>query len=113
MVDDFPDSNKFQEALYLLGRAYAKSGQYEIARSTLNTLVETYPDNKYSGKASSLLSDIEGKSDQDAVEQVEVLEIDKQKELEAMEEMLGPDGTEEVEEVQEVQEEEVIEEAPQ
>ena len=116
VVQDYPDTNKYEEALYLLGRAYAKSDEYELSRATLNTLVEQYPDDKYSGKASSLLSEIDGKSATSAPgPEVEVLDIEEQREIEAMKEMLGPDGTEEIEEVQEVediQEEEVIEEAP-
>ena len=62
VVDDYNDTQRYQEALYLLGRAYAKSDQYELARQTLSRLVQEFPDQKYSGKASSLLGDIEGKT---------------------------------------------------
>lgn len=113
VVQEYPNSNKYEEALYLLGRAYAKSDQYELSRATLNTLVEQYPNDKYSGKASSLLNEIEGKTAAPASPEVEVLDIEEQREIEAMKEMLGTDGTEEVEEVEEVQEEEVIEQSPQ
>jgi len=62
VVDDYNDTQRYQEALYLLGRAYAKSDQYDLARQTLNRLVQEYPNEKYSGKATSLLNDIQGKS---------------------------------------------------
>ncbi|HKQ31717.1 MAG TPA: tetratricopeptide repeat protein, partial [Thermodesulfobacteriota bacterium] len=48
--------------LYLLGRAYAKSDQYDLARQTLNRLVQEFPNEKYTGKATSLLGDIQGKT---------------------------------------------------
>lgn len=114
VVEEYPDSNKFEEALYLLGRAYAKADQYELAEATLNTLVEQYPDDKYSGKASSLLNDIQGKSALPPEVEVETVEqIDEVQEIETIE---GADGTrevEEIDEIEEVQEEEVIEEVPQ
>lgn len=62
VVDDYDDTDKYQEALWLLGRAYARDEQYELARETLNTLVQRFPNEKYTGKASSLLSDIQGKT---------------------------------------------------
>lgn len=62
VVSEYPSSNKYEEALYLLGRAYAKSEQYELARDALNRLVREYPEQKYAGKATSILNDIEGKS---------------------------------------------------
>ncbi|MCI0482352.1 MAG: outer membrane protein assembly factor BamD [Candidatus Dadabacteria bacterium] len=62
VVDDYNDTQRYQEALYLLGKAYAKSDQYDLARQTLNRLVQEYPNEKYSGKASSLLNDIQGKT---------------------------------------------------
>lgn len=62
VVVDYSDTKQLPEAMYLLGRAYAKQDQYELARATLTELVQTYPDEKYAGKASSLLSDIEGKT---------------------------------------------------
>lgn len=62
VVSDYNDTDRYQEALYLLGRAYAKSEQYELARETLSTLVQQFPNEKYSGKASSLLNDIQGKT---------------------------------------------------
>ena len=114
VVNEYPNSNKFQEAMYLLGRAYAKSDQYELARATLSTLVEQFPDDKYSGKASSLLSEIEGKSAPEP--EVEVLDVEEIQEIQAVEEITAPDGAEEVEvvdEVEKIQEEEVIQEVPQ
>ncbi len=62
VVDDYNDTQRYQEALYLLGRSYAKSDQYDLARQTLNRLVQEYPNEKYSGKATSLLNDIQGKT---------------------------------------------------
>jgi outer membrane protein assembly factor BamD len=62
VVADYSDTKQMPEAMYLLGRAYAKQDQYDLARATLNQLVQTYPDEKYAGKASSLLNDIEGKT---------------------------------------------------
>ncbi len=62
VVDDYNDTQRYQEALYLLGKAYAKSDQYDLARQTLNRLVQEYPNEKYSGKATSLLNDIQGKT---------------------------------------------------
>jgi outer membrane protein assembly factor BamD len=63
VVTDYNDTNKYAEALYLMGRAYARSDQYELARLALNRLVQEFPsDNKYHGKASSLLSEIQGKT---------------------------------------------------
>lgn len=62
VVEDYNDTQRYQEALYLLGRAYAKSDQYELARQTLNRLVQEFPNEKYTGKATSLLSDIQGKT---------------------------------------------------
>jgi outer membrane protein assembly factor BamD len=62
VVSDYSDTNIYEEALYLLGRAYAKSDQYELARQTLNRLVQEFPNKKYSGKASSLLNEIQGKT---------------------------------------------------
>jgi len=62
VVADYSDTKQMPEAMYLLGRAYAKQDQYDQARATLNQLVQTYPDEKYANKASSLLSDIEGKT---------------------------------------------------
>lgn len=113
VVEEYPDSNKFEEALYRLGKAYAKSDQYELAKATLNILVEQYPDDKYSGKASSLLSEIQGKSAPRP--EVEVEAVEQIDEVQALETIEGADGTQEVEEqeVEEIQEEEVIEEAPQ
>ena len=85
VVSEYPSSNKYQEALYLLGKAYVKSERYQLARDTLNLLVQEYPDQKYAGKASSLLSNIEGKSAAPPEEEV----------------------------IEEIQEEEIIEEVPQ
>jgi len=62
VVADYSDTKQMPEAMYLLGRAYAKQDQYDLARATLNQLVQTYPDEKYAGKASSLLNGIEGKT---------------------------------------------------
>lgn len=62
VVTDYYDTNRYQEALYLLGRAYAREDQYDLARQTLNRLVQEYPNEKYSGKASDLLNDIQNKS---------------------------------------------------
>ena len=62
VVNDFSDTKQRPEAMYLLGRAYAKQDQYDLARATLNELVQGYPDEKYANKASSLLNDIEGKT---------------------------------------------------
>lgn len=62
VVEDYNDTQRYQEALYLLGRAYAKSDQYELARAALNRLVQEFPNEKYTGKATSLLNDIQGKS---------------------------------------------------
>ena len=62
VVDDYNDTQRYQEALYLLGKAYAKSDQYDLARQTLNRLVQEFPNEKYSGKATSLLNDIQGKT---------------------------------------------------
>lgn len=62
VVDDFYDTEKYEEALYLLGRAYVRSDQYELARVTLNELVEQFPNDKYYNKASSLLNEIQGKT---------------------------------------------------
>ncbi|HVY55393.1 MAG TPA: outer membrane protein assembly factor BamD [Thermodesulfobacteriota bacterium] len=62
VVDDYNDTQRYQEALYLLGRAYAKSDQYDLARQTLTRLVQEFPNEKYTGKATSLLNDIQGKT---------------------------------------------------
>ncbi len=62
VVADYSDTKQMPEAMYLLGRAYAKQDEYDLARATLNQLVQTYPDEKYAGKASSLLNNIEGKT---------------------------------------------------
>jgi outer membrane protein assembly factor BamD len=62
VVNDYNDTQRYQEALYLLGRAYAKSDQYDLARQTLGRLVQEFPNEKYSGKATSLLNDIQGKT---------------------------------------------------
>jgi len=62
VVSDYNDTKKYEEALYLLGRAYAKSDQYDLARQTLNRLVQEFPNQKYSDKASSLLNEIQGKT---------------------------------------------------
>lgn len=63
VVNDYSDTSRYGEALYLMGRAYAKSDQYELARQALNRLVQEFPsDNKYHNKASSLLNDIQGKT---------------------------------------------------
>ena len=62
VVDDYNETQRYQEALYLLGKAYAKSDQYDLARQTLNRLVQEFPNEKYSGKATSLLNDIQGKT---------------------------------------------------
>ncbi len=63
VVNDYTDTEKYGEALYLMGRAYAKSDQYDLARQALNRLVQEFPnDNKYYNKASSLLSEIQGKT---------------------------------------------------
>ncbi len=62
VVEDYNDTQRYQEALFLLGRAYARSDQYDLARQTLNRLVQEFPNEKYSGKATSLLNDIQGKT---------------------------------------------------
>lgn len=62
VVQDYSDTKQMPEAMYLLGRAYAKQDEYDLARATLTSLVQTFPDNKYANKASSLLSKIEGKT---------------------------------------------------
>jgi outer membrane protein assembly factor BamD len=62
VTSDYTDTSTYEEALYLLGRAYAKSEQYEEARQALNRLVQEFPNKKYSNKATSLLNDIQGKT---------------------------------------------------
>ncbi len=62
VVEEYSDTKQMPEAMYLLGRAYAKQDKYDLARATLTRLVQTYPDGKYANKASSLLSKIEGKT---------------------------------------------------
>ena len=61
-MEGYNDTDKYQEALWLLGRAYAEDEQYELAREALSTLVQKYPNEKYTGKASSLLGEIQGKT---------------------------------------------------
>ncbi len=62
VVEEYSDTKQMPEAMYLLGRAYAKQDKYDLARATLTRLVQTYPDESYANKASSLLSKIEGKT---------------------------------------------------
>ena len=62
VLQEYGDTKQMPEAMYLLGRAYAKQDQYDLARATLTRLVQDYPEGKYSNKASSLLSKIEGKT---------------------------------------------------
>ena len=62
VVNDYNDTKRYEEALYLLGKAYVKSDQYDLARQTLNRLVQEFPNQKYYDKASSLLNDIQGKT---------------------------------------------------
>ena len=78
VVAEYQNSNKYEEALYLLGRAYAKSERYDLARDVLNRLVQEYPDQKYAGKATSILNDIEGKSaassEEEQIEEIQIQE---------------------------------------
>ncbi len=62
VVEEYGDTKQAPEAMYRLGNAYAKEDRYDLARATLTRLVNDYPDGKYSNKASSLLSKIEGKT---------------------------------------------------
>lgn len=63
VVEIYSDTKKYEKALYLLGRAYARSDQFDLARGTLNKLIEeSSSDNKYHGKATKLLGDISNKT---------------------------------------------------
>ncbi len=63
VVINFSDTNQYEKALYLLGISYVKEKQYELARQTLQRLVQIFPDKRYHNKANSLLREIEGKQD--------------------------------------------------
>ena len=50
MVNEYPDENKAPDAMLKLALAYGKSGDLQMARTTLEGCIKKYP---YSGPAAS------------------------------------------------------------
>ncbi len=62
VVTNYKDTKRLEEALYLLGEAYVKQNEFDLARKALSQLIQEYPSAKYSNKASKLLNNIRNKS---------------------------------------------------
>ncbi len=61
VVTDYGDTKKYTEALYLLSRAYIRGEEFGLARSTLDTLAQQSPEDKYQRKAQDLLNELNKK----------------------------------------------------
>ncbi len=66
VVDQFGNTNKLEEALFLMGESYLKAGEMELARDALQRVVREFPEAKYHKKAADLLSKIERKERKEA-----------------------------------------------
>jgi outer membrane protein assembly factor BamD len=51
LLKQYPDVGYDEEALFLLGRAYAKTGRKEDAKKSFQTLVDRYPKHRRAGDA--------------------------------------------------------------
>ncbi|HSE83693.1 MAG TPA: outer membrane protein assembly factor BamD [Thermodesulfobacteriota bacterium] len=58
VVNEYSDTNKFEEALFLLGESYLEMDETKLARETLERVVEEFPGAEYSDDATELLSEI-------------------------------------------------------
>jgi outer membrane protein assembly factor BamD len=59
VVNQYNDTSKFEEALFLMGSSYFKMGEKELAKEALKRVIEEFPKAKYHTKAADLLSKIE------------------------------------------------------
>lgn len=62
VVNQYDDTSKFEEALFLMGKSYFDMGEKEIAKEALERVVEEFPKAKYHKKATDLLDKIEKES---------------------------------------------------
>ncbi len=60
LVERFPDSHLTDDALYALGRLYAKAGKKEMARDALGQLLEEFPKSSFAAKAKKRLKGLGG-----------------------------------------------------
>jgi outer membrane protein assembly factor BamD len=58
VVNEYSDTNEFEEALFLLGESYLEMDETKLARETLERIVEEFPRAEYSDDATELLSEI-------------------------------------------------------
>ena len=58
VVNDYSDTNGFEEALFLLGESYMEMDATKLARETLERVVDEFPKAEYSDDATELLSEI-------------------------------------------------------
>lgn len=58
ILEEYPGTKKYDEALFLLGKSYIELEQNDLALSVLNRVVNEYPESKYSDDALSLASTI-------------------------------------------------------
>jgi outer membrane protein assembly factor BamD len=61
VVEQYKDTKEYEEALYLLGRAYYQMGENQSAKDVLNRVIQEFPTAKYHDKAAELLAKIEKK----------------------------------------------------
>ena len=61
ILAQYPESNQIPEVMMLLGETYRTLKLYDRARNTFASLVERYPDSKYSTEAKKQLTSLEGR----------------------------------------------------
>jgi outer membrane protein assembly factor BamD len=61
LLENYPDSNKVAEALYFLGLSYENLGQRDKAVSTLNNLIEKFPNIEISNRAKEVIASFKEK----------------------------------------------------
>jgi outer membrane protein assembly factor BamD len=66
VVNDYSNTNRLEEALFLMGESYLEAGETELAKEALQRVVHEFPNAKYHNKASDLLSEIEKKGNKEA-----------------------------------------------
>ncbi len=66
VVNQYDNTSKFEEALFLMGKSYFSMGENDSAKEALKRVIEEFPKAKYHERAADLLAKIEQKEKKEA-----------------------------------------------